>query len=96
MRKIRMQALAEADLVDVWIYTQERWGETQADRYFDELEAGILRLAHNPELGRACEHIRADYRALRINRHIVFYKLEPSLIRVVRILHQRMDPALRL
>ncbi len=96
MRKIRKQALAEADLVDIWVYTQQRWGETQADRYFEELEAGIVGIARNPELGRPCDHICAGYRALRISRHIVFYKLEPSVIRIVRVLHERMDPARRL
>ena len=68
MRKVRKQTLAEADLVDVWIYTHDRWGEAQAERYFDELETGINRLARNPELA----------------------------VRIVRVLHDRMDPARRL
>jgi len=96
MRKIRKQTLAEADLVDVWIYTHDRWGEAQAERYFDELETGINRLTRNPELGRPCDQLRDGYRALRINRHIVFYTVDAVAIRIVRVLHDRMDPARRL
>jgi toxin ParE1/3/4 len=96
MRNIRKETLAEADLVDVWIYTHDRWGEAQADRYFDELETAINRLARNPELGSSCSHIRDGYRALRVKRHIVFYTFDPFAVRIVRVLHNRLDPAHRL
>lgn len=93
---IRKQTLAEADLVSVWIYTHDRWGEAQAERYLDELDTAIHRLAHNPELGHPCDFIRDGYRALRVNRHIVFYTFDAVAVRIVRILHERMDPARRL
>jgi toxin ParE1/3/4 len=96
MRKIRKQTFAEADLVGVWIYTHDRWGEAQAEQYFDDLETAIHRLARNPELGRPCTHIRDGYRALRVKRHIVFYTFDASVVRIVRVLHNRMDPARRL
>ncbi len=96
MRKIRKQALAEADLIEIWIYSYEQWGEAQAERYLDELENGINQLAAHPELGRRCDHIRQGYRAIQINRHIVYFKVTPSAIQVIRVLHARMDPGSRL
>lgn len=93
MRKVLKQALAEADLVDVWIYTHDRWGDAQADRYFDDLETGINRLGRNPALGRSCDQIRQGYRVLRVNRHLVFYTHDEL---AVRVLHDRMDPARKL
>jgi toxin ParE1/3/4 len=41
--KIHKQALAESDLVDVWLYTFEQWDERQADKHLDELDQGISR-----------------------------------------------------
>jgi len=53
MRRIRKSALAESDLIELWLYSYGQWGEAQADTYFDELDAAINRLSENPELG-AC------------------------------------------
>jgi len=94
MAKIRTQARAESDLIEIWLYSYERWGESQAERYFDELENGINQLARNPELGQRCDHIREGYRCLRINRHVVYYtyNVKPAVVRIVRLLHERMDP----
>jgi toxin ParE1/3/4 len=92
MRSVRKQARAETDLIEVWLYTYEQWGEAQADRYLAELEAAIHSLRRHPELGRSSAHIREGYRALSAKRHVVYYTATPSVIQVVRVLHERMDP----
>jgi toxin ParE1/3/4 len=92
MLKILKHARAENDLIEIWIYSHERWGEVQAERYFDELEKGIKQLGRNPELGQRCDQIREGYRSLRINRHIVYYIVTPPAIHIIRVLHERMDP----
>ena len=92
MLRVRKTARAEEDLVDIWVYSYREWGEEQAERYFDELEAGIGMLGGNPELGRRCDHIRDGYRALWVNRHVVYYTVARRTVRIVRVLHERMDP----
>jgi toxin ParE1/3/4 len=39
----------------------------------------------------ACEHIRAGYKYQPAERHVVYFKLAPFGIAVVRVLHGRMD-----
>jgi len=92
MSSIRKHARAESDLIEIWLYTYEQWGEVHAERYFDELEQGINQLEHHPELGRRCDHIRHGYRSLRINRHVAYYTVKSSVVYVVRVLHEKMDP----
>jgi len=92
MHEIRKHALAESDLIGIWLHTYERWGEAQADEYFEQLDAGIRRLARHPELGKACGHVREGYRSFRINRHVVYYTVTLSIIHIIRVLHGRMDP----
>lgn len=36
---------ADEDLTDIWLTTQERWGEAQADTYVDDLFRGCERVS---------------------------------------------------
>ena len=92
MLKIHKQFLAEEDLEDIWVYSFESYGERQADKYHDRLIKGIDLLAHNPALGISCDHIRKDYRHFQFNQHVVYYKVEESILTIVRVLHERMKP----
>jgi toxin ParE1/3/4 len=69
MRKIHVHALAESDLIDIWRYSFEEWGEAQADKYLDELDGGIYSLADNPEIGIKRDYLRDGYRVLFVGSH---------------------------
>jgi toxin ParE1/3/4 len=58
MREIVKRPRAREDLKAVWRYSLTEWGESQADKYLAEVEAGIARLKEHPELGRAREDLR--------------------------------------
>lgn len=92
MYKLHQQARAKQDLKDIWRYTYDKWGEAQADQYFEELENGLKTLVRNPGIGKNRESMREGYRSFQINRHVVFYKVAASTIQIVRVLHVRMDP----
>ena len=92
MRKICLHALAENDLIDIWVYSFEEWDELQADKYLDKLHTAINSLASNPELGVRRDNVREGYRALIVNRHAIYYRLTPSTVEIVRVLHGQMDP----
>jgi toxin ParE1/3/4 len=92
MHKIHVHALAESDLVDIWRYTFEEWGETQADKYLDELDSRIRKLADNPEWGKRCDHVRNGYRVLFAGSHAVYYTVTVDIVYIIRVLHGRMDP----
>jgi toxin ParE1/3/4 len=91
-RWIHKSALAESDLLGIWQYTFESWGADQADEYLDELEQAISRLASIPEVGVSRELVRAGYRVLFVNDHAVYYNVASNPVRIVRVLHGRMDP----
>ena len=40
-RELLKDRAAEADLIEIWMYSFENWGEVQADRYFAALERGM-------------------------------------------------------
>lgn len=91
MVEVRLRAAARADLKAIWIWGAERWGHRQADAYSLRLESGLLLLADNPGLGRASPAAE-KVRQLSIESHIAFYRVEPSAVIVLRVLHGAMDP----
>ena len=48
-------------------------------------------ILENPKIGIACDDIRQGYRQYHINYHLVFYRLTPTNIHVVRVLGENMD-----
>ncbi|MEZ5690972.1 MAG: type II toxin-antitoxin system RelE/ParE family toxin [Rickettsiales bacterium] len=92
MIKIYKQSRAEEDLVNIWLYSFETHGERQADKYYDELANGINLLANSPNLGIACDEIKIGYRRFKIKHHIIYYKITPSILTIIRVLHESMEP----
>jgi len=92
MPEIVKRPRARQDLKDIWRYSFEEWGEAQANKFLSELDAGITQLGENPRLGKPRDDLRPGYRSLRVGEHMVYYVLTPSAIRIVRVLHARMDP----
>ena len=90
MYEIVKSPLAEQDLKEIWHYSYDKWGTDKATAYLLQLDAGIQGLSNNPHIGKAHDHIRKGYRAIQINRHVVFYRLQGQSIDIVRVLHERM------
>ena len=92
MATVRFTRLAEADLLDIGLYTIRVWGRTQCNHYLRQLEQHCRRLAGDPKRGRPCDEIRPGLRRSRVGRHVVFYREEAEGILVSRVLHERMLP----
>jgi toxin ParE1/3/4 len=91
MSRYALSPRAQADLDEIWDYTDSTWGEEQAARYVRLLQIAIEAVAENPRRGRACDEIRAGYRRYSAGSHILFYRSAAHGIVVVRILHSHMD-----
>lgn len=96
MRAIHVHKSAESDLIDVWRYSFEQWGELQADKYLDELDSSIRKLADNPESGMRRDFVREGYRVPFVGGHAVHYTVTPDTVHIIRVLHGRVDPDRRL
>lgn len=92
MYKLEIRPLAKTDLIAIWRYSFDKWGEEQADKYLAQLDTGLQGLIDNPQLGQAREKIRAGYRSIQIHRHVIYYRLTGNNIDIVRVLHERMIP----
>ncbi len=91
MLTIHKQALAEQDIIDIWLYSFENWDRTQADKYLDELDSTFSLIARNPSIGEACDSVREGYRKYHVNLHIVMYRFSKSTVHIIRVLGEEMD-----
>lgn len=98
MRKLHFTNKAIEDLKDIWDYTDNVWGEEQADRYYYDILRECNKIAEGVYvLGKKYDDISEGLRGFRVNKHIVFYKEKQGVgIVVIRILHQRMDVSIHL
>lgn len=84
---------AEADLSDIFDYTEREFGGAQASEYLLELDAVFNQLIINPKLGRERSEIRAHLRSMLHTSHVIFYRIRTDHIRIVRVLHTSRDIA---
>lgn len=83
--------LAAQDLIDIYLYTAQTWGQKQADLYDTGLEQAATLLVNNPNLGRTCDDIKIGYRRFEHKHHVIFYRQRKADIFIIRILHKSMD-----
>ena len=84
---------AEADINDMLLYTWHHWGEEQRNRYDAALERAIAALADFPEAGVRMPRFFPGCRFRHVEHHVLYYRIVGDVIEVVRILHERTDPA---
>lgn len=89
-RGCRLYPLAQADLEEIWSYTETRWSLEQAESYHAGIIAAFEGLAAGSKQGRPSD-AREGYFKYAVGSHLVFYRRSEAGIDVVRILHQRMD-----
>ena len=66
--------------------------DEQAERYVRMLFGEFARLADKPLVGRSYDNYRVGLRGYSCGKHVVLYRvLSRSKVRIVRILHDRMD-----
>ena len=91
MPEYRLTPAAKSDLIDIWNYTVETWGEKQAERYLLDIETKLELLAANPQLGRQRPEINPGYYSFPVGKHIIFYVKSDNYIDIIGVLHGRMD-----
>lgn len=84
---------AERDIREIYAYTSQSWGAEQAEHYLGFIEAAFHALLDNPKIGRERPEVKAGYRSLSVERHVVFYTIKGADILILGVPHGRMDVA---
>ena len=88
--QIRISRSARSDLLEAWSYLANE-DFALADGMLDRILEVADKLATWPEMGRARPDLRPDLRSFPIGTHVVYYRVLPDALEVVRVLHGRRD-----
>ena len=90
MTPLRFSRQARADLIDIWRGIAVH-NDIAADRILDRIEGACGRLREFPHLGRLRPDLEPDGRVLVVERWLVLYRVQASVIFVVRVLDGRRE-----
>ncbi|MDA0909698.1 MAG: type II toxin-antitoxin system RelE/ParE family toxin [Proteobacteria bacterium] len=96
MPHIYKQSAARQDLIEIWLYSFTAWGESQADKYLDDLEGILELLAQQPLICHERMDISPPVRIHHYAHHLIVYTIVDDGINIIRVLHENMDIETRL
>ena len=91
MSKFFLSLDADEDLQDIYIYTEEKWGAKQAEKYTLDLYEAFELIGDNPKMGRLRQELGQDIRSLPHSSHVVFFMQWQDETAIVRVLHSSRD-----
>lgn len=89
--KYQLSRLAVGDLENIWNYTFANWSLKQADKYIKQIVKQIEEVSLSPEIGRPIFRISPNHRMIKVNSHLIVYKIEKEILKIDRIIHEKMD-----
>jgi len=82
--------LVRSDLAEIWDYIAED-NESPADAFVDFIDKKFQQLASHPNMGRPRDELEEGLRSFPVGRYVIFYRVMPKGIEIVRVLHGSRD-----
>ncbi len=95
-KKLRISGPAKLDLGRIGEYTRRAWGAVQKRKYLGQIKVMFEAVRDTPGIGTRRDDIRKGLRAQSVQKHVIFYRETKTELVIVRVLHQSMNPELRL
>ncbi len=89
MSKWVLSSEAREYSIDIYVYTEQRWDEEQADRYLDSLYVIIEGLTLNS--GKERPELHPEVRSVNNGKHVVSFIPHGGGVGIVRVLHGARD-----
>jgi toxin ParE1/3/4 len=87
--EFRLSRRARADLIDIYTFTEAKFGPYQAEAYYSGLERSFGLLADFPAIGASREEILPRLRQFRFQSHLIFYCDEGDHVFIRALIHVR-------
>jgi toxin ParE1/3/4 len=94
--EFRLSTRARAQLIDIYVFTESRFGAYQAEAYHSGLERTFALIADFPRIGQPVEELAARYRRFRFQSHYIYYTEETMHVLIRALIHcaQQIRPEL--
>lgn len=91
MADYRLTDRARADLIDIYDFTERKFGVYQAEAYHAGLVRSFGLLADFPLIGQTMDELAAGYRRFRFQSHLIFYTASADGATIRAIVHGMLD-----
>lgn len=92
MSNTQFTRLAKRDLEEIYLYTKYKWSSSQAEKYIKLILNKIDDSVNNYGITIRMNGPFSEYRYCELKSHLIFFrKTSQEEIKVVRILHNKMD-----
>lgn len=82
---------ALGDLLSIWEYTSERWGNGRADLYIDAITVRFAWLTRNTGLWHRRPELGEGLHSYPERSHVTIFRRTNRGMEILRVLHERMD-----
>ena len=91
MAEYRLTQRARANLIDIYDFTEGKFGAYQAEAYHAGLVRSFGLLADFPLIGQTIDELAAGYRRFRFQSHLIFYTVQPDSVETRAVVHSAQD-----
>ena len=92
MTKYYLSPEAQSSLKSIKQYSTKQFGKERTKAYLLQIRTKMNDLAEKPSRGIIREDLKVEYHSYFIGSHTIYYRIKPSHIDIIDILHQSMDP----
>jgi toxin ParE1/3/4 len=89
MVKYRLSNEAKKDLVRIHHYGVEKFGVTQADKYFDSFFEYFDIIAQRPISFESVDYIKTGYRRCVCGSDSIFYRINNGVVEIMAIIRRQ-------
>ena len=86
MANYKLSEAAKKDLIRIHQYGHIKFGEALADSYFNSFFDQFKKIASQPYLYPAVDHVREGYRRCVHGVDSIYYRIHPGHIEIIRII----------
>jgi toxin ParE1/3/4 len=86
MAKYKLSKEAKEDLIRIHHYGVERFGMTQADKYFDSFFEYFDIISQSPLLFESVDFVRIGYRRCVCGSDSLFYRINDGVVEIMAII----------
>ena len=79
------------DVGDIFEYSTRQWGKKTAEKYLDDIEAGLERVKEQPSLLQEAPELHSALKFYRVNKHVFVCDVLSKSIVVLTVVHASMD-----
>lgn len=91
--KVRLLLTQRAlnDLAGLLEYSTMQWGKRTAEKYLDDIEAGLERIRQHPDLLQPLPDLNPPLTFYRVSKHLLICDSQAASIVVLTVIHGSMD-----